>query len=188
MNSGLQPATRIPQTISDTTLRNLTEIIDLIIDELGNSDARAEVAQAIERSFGFFRRHDTWFARAGKAALANDAKEIARSIAALESTLAAASAPLHDFLFTPLWARAALIPVDVLLAVKTTYRQAVLEPLRQTRLDCERILADEAREQEQQPPRPGPGIDRAQRHCATLAYDLMDVFSGRSITGSAEGL
>jgi hypothetical protein len=168
-------------------LQNLPEIIDLIVDELGNPDARAEVAQAIERSFGFFRRHDTWFARAGKAALADNAKEIAGCIAALQSTLAAASAPLHDFLFTPLWARATLVPVDVLLAVKTTYRQAVLEPLQQMRLDCERILADEAREQEQQPLRPGPEIDRAQRHCATLAYDLMDVFARRSITGSAEG-
>ena len=55
---------------------NLPEIIDLIVDELGNPDARAEVAQVIERSFGFFRRYDTWFARAGKAALADNAKEI----------------------------------------------------------------------------------------------------------------
>ena len=83
-------------------MQNLPEIIDLIVDELGNPDARAEVAQVIERSFGFFRRYDTWFARAGKAALADNAKEIAGCIAALQSTLAAASAPLYDFLFTPL--------------------------------------------------------------------------------------
>jgi hypothetical protein len=106
MNSGLQPAARIPIQLRTPQLRNLPDIIDLIVGELGNPDARAEAAQAIERSFGFFRRHDKWFARAGKAALADDAKEIARSIAALESTLAAASAPLHDFLFMPLRGRA----------------------------------------------------------------------------------
>jgi hypothetical protein len=159
----------------------------LIVDELGNPDARPEVAQAIERSFDFFRRCDPWFARAGKAVLANDTKGIADSIAAFESKLAAASPLLDDFLFTPLWARRTVIQGDVLLAVRTTYREAALEPLRQMRLDCERIRADEAREQVEQPLRPGPEIDRAQRHCAILAYDLMGVHSERSITGSAEG-
>jgi len=181
--------TRISQTTSDTTLepRNLPEIIDLIVDELGNPDARPEVAQAIERSFDFFRRCDPWFARAGKAALADDAKGIADSIAALESKLAAASPLLDDFLFTPPGARSTVTEGNVLLAAKTTYKEAVLEPLRRMRLDCERILAIEARELLEQPLRSGPEIDRGQRHCATMAYDLMGVFSSRSITGSAEG-
>ena len=167
--------------------RNLSEIIDLIVDELGNTDARAEVAEAIERSFGYFRRHDEWFARSSKAALAGNTKGIADSVAALESKLAVASEPLLDFLFTPLWARSAMTPEDVLLAAKTTCREAALEQFRRLRLDCETVLADEARQREQQPRRPGPEIDRAQRHCATLAYDLMGVLSRRPITGSAEG-
>ena len=181
--------TRTPQTTSDTTLqpRNLPEIIDLIVDELGNPDARPEVAQAIERSFDFFRRCDSWFARAGKAALVDDAKGIADSIAAFESKLAAASPLLDDFLFTPPWARSTVTEGNVLLAAKTTCREAALELLRRMRRDCERIRTVEARELLEQPLRPGPEIDRGQRHCATLAYDLMGVFSSRSITGSAEG-
>ena len=139
---------RIPQTTSDITLepRNLSEIIDLIVDELGNPDARPEVAQAIEHSFDFFRRYDPWFARAGKAALADNAKEIADSIAALESKLAAALPLLHDFLFTPPWARGKVIPAADLLALKTTCREAALEPLRQMRRDCGKNLGDEARD------------------------------------------
>ncbi len=181
--------TRIPQTTSDATLepRSLPEIIDLIVAELGNSDARPEMAQAIERSFDFFRRYGQCFTRAGKAALADNAKEIADSIAALESKLAAALPVLDDFLFTPRWARSTAIPGDVLLAARTTCREAALELLRRMRLDCERIRADEAREQVEHPRRPGPEIDRAQRHCAILAYDLTGVHSERPITGSGEG-
>ncbi len=177
-------STRIPQTTSGTTLepRSLPEIIDQIVDELGNPGARPEVAQAIERSFDFFRRYGPLFARAAKAALAANAKGITDSIAAFEAKLAAASPLLDDFLFTPPWARGKVISADVLLAMKTACRDAVLEPLRQMRQDCERILADEAREG-----RPGPEIDRAQRHCAILAYDLMGVHSKRPITGYADG-
>ena len=104
-------STPIPQTTSDATLerRSLPEIIDLIVDELDNPDAHAGVALGIERSFGLFRRYDQWFARAGKAALADNAREIADSIAALESKLAAAVPLLDDFLFTPLWARGTVI-------------------------------------------------------------------------------
>jgi len=182
-------STHVPQITSDATLepRSLPEIIDLIVDELGNRDARPEVAQAIERSFDLFRRYDPWFRRTAKAALADNAQEIVDSIAALESKLAAALPLLDDFLFTPPWARSKVIPAADLLALQTTCREAALEPLRQMRRDCERIRADEAREQVEQPLRPGPEIDRAQRHCAILAYDLMGVHSERSITGSAEG-
>lgn len=181
--------TRIPQTTSDATLepRSFPEIINLIVEELGNPDARAEVARAIEHSFNFFRRCDPWFARAGKAVLADDAKGIADSIAAFEAKLAAASPLLDDFLFTPPWARGKAISAADLLALQTTCREAALEPLRRIRRDCERIRSDEAREREQQPRRHGPEIDRAQRHCAILAYDLMGVHSERPITGSSEG-
>ena len=173
----------------ETTLqpRNPLQIVDLIVDELGNPDARAEVARVVEDSFVFFNRYNVSFARAGKATLAQNAKEITDSIAALESKLAAAPVLLQDFLFTPPWARGGVTAPDVLLSVRTAYRHAALEPLRQIRLDCERLLADEAREKEQQPLRRGPEIDRAQRHCATVAYDLMAKFSGRPITSSAEG-
>ena len=167
--------------------RNLPEIIDLIVEALDNPDARAEVALAIERSFDLFRRCDPSFTRGGKAALADNAQEIADSIAALESKLATAPPLLDDFLFTPPWARSTVTTGNVLLAAKTTNREAVLELLRRMRLDCERILAIQAGELLEQPHRPGPEIDRGQRYCATLAYDLMGVFSSRSITGSGEG-
>ncbi len=181
--------TRIPQTTSDATLepRSLPEIIDLIVDELDNPDARPEVALAIERSFDFFRRYDPWFTRRAKAALADNAQEIVDSIAALESKLAAALPLLDDFLFTPPRARSKAIPAADLLALQTTCREAALEPLRQMRRDCERILADEARERELQPRRHGPEVDRGQRYCAILAYDLMGVYSERPISGFAEG-
>ena len=115
--------------------RSLPEIIDQIVDELGNPGARPEVAQAIERSFDFFRRYGPLFARAAKAALAANAKGITDSIAAFEAKLAAASPLLDDFLFTPPWARGKVISADVLLAMKTACRDAVLEPLRQMRQD-----------------------------------------------------
>ncbi len=179
----------MPQVVSNTILepRNFSEIVDLVVDDLDNPDVRAEVVRAVEDSFAFFHRYDASFARAGKADMADDAKEIADSIAALEAKLTTASALLRDFLFTPLRARGMEIMPDELLAVKTTYREALLEPLRRMRLDCEKVLADEANEEEQQPLRPGPEMDRAQRHCAILAYDLMATFSGKPITGSAEG-
>jgi hypothetical protein len=164
--------------------RNFSEIVDLIVDELGNPDVRAQVFRAIEDSFTFFRRWDRWFARHGKVDLFDKAKEIGNLIAALESKLEALPPPLYNFLFTPPWARGSVMPSG-LLAVRTTFRAEALGPLRRMRLDCERFLADEKKEM--QHPTHGPEVDRAQRHCAILAYNLMAALSERRITSYAEG-
>ena len=164
--------------------RNFSEIVDLIVDELGNPDVRAQVFRAINESFSFFRRWDRWFARSGKADLLDKAKEIRSLIAALESKLQRLPPPLYDFLFTPPWARGTVVPGG-LSAVRTTYRAEALGPLRRMRLDCKRFLANEKKEKKH--PAHGPEVDRAQRHCAILAYDLMATLSKRRITSYAEG-
>jgi hypothetical protein len=169
--------------------QNLPEIVDRILEELGNPNTpniHRDVSRAIKRAFGFFGRWDRWFARAGKATLADKAKEIAEHIAVLETKLRALPAPLRDFLFTPTWARGAIMP-DRIRSVRKTYMVEMLEPLRRMRLDCETFLTDAKKEMQQQPVHAGPEIDRVQRHCAELAHDLMQAFSKRRITGSVDG-
>ena len=112
------------------------------------------------------------------------AKEIRSLITALESKLRRLPPPLYDFLFTPPWALGTVVP-DGLLAVRTTYRAEALGPLRRMRLDCKRFLADEKKEKKH--PARGPEVDRAQRRCAILAYDLMATLSEKRITSYAEG-
>jgi hypothetical protein len=169
------------------TIPRLSEIVDLIVDERGDPDVRAEVARTIRHSFGSFRHYTPWFARASKAALAKNAKKIADSVTALEAELATASALLVDFLFTPPWARGTAIPAEFLSALRMTYSDDTLERLRRMRLDCERLLADQAKEREQHALRRGPEIDHAQRHCAILAYVLIAGISRKRITGSTDG-
>jgi hypothetical protein len=104
------------------------------------------------------------------------------AIANLKRKLAKAPAPLRDFLFIPWELRGPVTPADVVLATQITYRYEFLKALRRMTQDCRRIHADQ---REALPP--GPEKDRAQRHCATLAYGLMSDFSRRPIAGSTDG-
>jgi len=175
-----------PERPSEARLeaRNLSEIIDLIVDEIGNPDVREQVFRGINDSFKFFHCWDRWFARQGKADLLDKAKEIGNLIAALESKLEVLPAPLYNYLFTPPWARGSVMPSSV-LAIRTTFRGEALGPLRQMRLDCERFLADEKKAEQHRTH--GPEVNRAQRFCANLAYGLMTTFSAKRITNYGEG-
>jgi hypothetical protein len=177
----------MPQAHSEIEPRSFSEIVDLVVKELGNPDARGQVVSIIGRSFDWFRSVDPFFSRSGRTQLAANAREIADAIASLESKLEAATAPLRDFLFTPLLARATAKEPHLLLEARAKYGETALELLRRMRLDCVKILVDEAKENGRQRLRPGPEFNRAQRHCATLAYDLMSSFSKKRITGSIEG-
>jgi hypothetical protein len=144
-----------------------------------------DVVKAINSSFKAFRRYDRQLARDRKAAMVATAKAVAECIVALESELETAPALLRSFLFTPPESRRAgtAADVDALLAAKTTYEKIVLDALRAMRRDCEKFLADQPRE----PLRPGPEMDRAQQHCARLAYSLMKHFSKKRISGYSDG-
>jgi hypothetical protein len=164
-------------------------LLDAIVDRLGNLDARAEVLRVIENSFSFYRGFDELFARASMTKLAEEAKEIAGLIAGLENKLQVSANLLIDYLLTPVGARitATSVPdprqrADDLLAQRTAYKNAVLGPLRQMRLDCESLLAEAGGRRQS-----GPEFDRGQRFCARLAHGLMTSFSTRPITGSVDG-
>jgi hypothetical protein len=158
-------------------------ILDEIVRQLGAEARRAEVERVIDKSFWFHRSLDRMFARASMAAMIEDARQIADLIARLENKLADSSQTLlYDYLFTPPWARAdSAFPADDPLAERRAYQKALLGPLSQMRLDCERLLAEKARG------RSGPEFDRDQRRCATLGYALMKIFSDRAISRYADG-
>jgi hypothetical protein len=170
----------------------INAVLDRIIGELGNSDARAEVDQSIERSFQILRLYDELSGRAGRQNLLTDARRIADAITILEDRLHAVIATLNTLenqLRTP---EALLVsygfhpgptvPAEELHALfEATYPP--LQSWRVARLRYERFLAEAAEERS----RPGPEFDRGQRSCAHLAYLLMRKFSTRPITGYIDG-
>lgn len=103
----------------------------------------------------------------------------------MDSVLDAAPAPLRDFLLTPPRARTAANPADIEVnkALTEVHNQMLRDALQQMRVDCERFLADVRLE----PKPPGPELDRAQRHCARLAYLLLKGFSSKPVTGTEGG-
>jgi hypothetical protein len=114
----------------------------------------------------------------------DDARRLARLIAELENALRVTDPELVAYLLTPPQSRIIRAPVpdaSERAAERSACEEAVLRPLRQMRLGCERLLGDAVENQ------PGPEFDRAQPHCATSAYLLMRRFSGRAITGWLEG-
>jgi hypothetical protein len=169
-------------------------ILDEIVRQLGAEARRAELEHAIDDSFWFHRSLDRMFARASRTAMIEDARQIADLIARLENALADSSRTLlYDYLLTPPWARTGrAFPADDPWAERRTYEKALLGPLWQMRLDCERLLAQRSEEKarnwdEAFVGRSGPEFDRDQRRCATLGYALMKVFSDREISSYDEG-
>ena len=161
-------------------------VLDRVMDELGNPGARAEVAESIERSFEIFHLYDALSGRVVRQNLITSARRIAAAITTLEDRLHAVVAAL-SFLENQLrTAQPSLVSygfyreeLDAL--IDATYLP--LQPWRVARLRYERFLADAAVERLP----PGPEFDRAQRHCALLAYRLMRRFSARPITRSVTG-
>ena len=167
-------------------------VLDRVMDELGNPGARAEVADSIKRSFEFFHAHDELFGRVGRQNLINGARQIAAAIttledqahaviatlSALENQLRSAEPSLVSYGFHP---RPTAPREELDALIDASYLP--LQPWRLARLRYERFLADAA--EERLPP--GPEFDRAQRHCARLAYRLMRRFSERPIARSVTG-
>jgi hypothetical protein len=161
-------------------------VLDRVMDELGKLGARAEVAESIERSFEIFHLYDALSGRVVRQNLITSARRIAAAITTLEDRLHAVVAAL-SFLENQLrTAQPSLVSygfyreeLDAL--IDATYLP--LQPWRVARLRYERFLADAAVERLP----PGPEFDRAQRHCALLAYRLMRRFSARPITRSVTG-
>ena len=167
-------------------------VLDRVMDELGNPSARAEVADSIKRSFEFFHAYDELFGRVGRQNLINGARQIAAAIttledqahaviatlSALENQLRSAEPSLVSYGFHP---RPTAPREELDALIDATYLP--LQPWRLARLRYERFLADAA--EERLPP--GPEFDRAQRHCARLAYRLMRRFSARPISRSVTG-
>jgi hypothetical protein len=167
-------------------------VVDRVMDELGNPGARAEVAESIEHSFEIFHLYDELSGRVGRQNLINGARQIAAAITNLEEQLHAVIAALNGLENQLRTAEPLLVsygfhqtitpPREELDAlIDATYLP--LQPWRVARLRYERFLADAA--EERLPP--GPEFDRAQRHCALLAYLLMRRFSARPITRSVTG-
>jgi hypothetical protein len=162
------------------------------MDELGNARARAEVAESIEHSFQTFQLYDELCGRVGRQNLITSARQIADAITALEDQIHGVIAALSAVENQLRTAEPALVSygfhrqptvgrdeLDAL--IEATYLP--LQPWRLARLRYERFLADAAAERLS----PGPEFDRAQRHCAVLAYMLMRRFSARPITKSVTG-
>jgi len=167
-------------------------VLDRTMEELGNSDARAEVAQSIERSFQIFHLYDELSGRAGRQNLLTGARRIAAVITTLEDQLHAVIATLNTLenqlrTAEPLLVSYGFHPgltvprAELDALIDATYPP--LQPWRVARLRCERFLAGAAVERLP----PGPEFDRAQRHCALLAYLLMRRFSARPITRYVDG-
>ena len=169
-------------------------ILDEIVRQLGAEAKRAELERAIDDSFWFHRSLDRMFARASMTAMIEDARQIADLIARLENKLADSSRTLlYDYLLTPPWARTeSAPPADDPWAERRAYEKAMLGPLWQMRLDCERLLTQASEEKarnwdEAFVGRSGPEFNRDQRRCATLGYALMKVFSDKEISSYDEG-
>jgi hypothetical protein len=150
------------------------------------------VAESIERSFENFHLYDQLSGRVGRQNLITSARQIADAIttledqihavivtlSALENQLRAAQPSLISYGFH----RVSTLGRDELDAlVDATYLP--LQPWRVARLRYETFLADAAVERLPS----GPEFDRAQRHCALVAYLLMRRFSARPITKSVTG-
>jgi hypothetical protein len=173
-------------------LDRIDAVLDRVMDELGNPGARAEVAQSIKHSFQTFQLYDELSGRAGRENLITGARQLAAAITTLEDQLRAVIAALSAFENQLQTAEPSLVSygfhpqptvgrdeLDAL--IDATY--VPLEPWRLARLRYDRFLADAAAERLP----PGPEFDRAQRHCALLAYLLMRRFSARPITRSVTG-
>jgi hypothetical protein len=180
--------------------RSWEESVEAIVERLGNPADRDAVAEAIESSFAFYRRCDLLFARTATTRAIADAKEIAEIIAAFENKLNDGLGTLFgDYLLTPPWARVAAIRATDPAAERASYMKDLLGPLWQMRLDCEKFLTETDEEaawqdflrylalDKNRASTSGPEFDRAQRHCAKLAWGLMTTFSAEPITGTESG-
>jgi hypothetical protein len=159
--------------------------IALIAEELRNSNAEPELTNFIKDALKYFDGYDALFSRQAKVAEIESAKQIAGTVATLDRQLRKAPPALTNYLFTPLVARRVHRPKES-SAIKRRYERQLRQALRQIRRDCERIVADDAKGAKVTPLK-GPEADRAQRFCATLAHRLVETFSERPVTGSAEG-
>ena len=167
-------------------------VLERIMDELGNPGTRAEVARAIECSFQNFHLYDELTGREGRQNLITGARQIAAAITTLEDQLHAVITTLNA-LENQLWTAepwlvsygfhpgGALRREELDGFINATYPP--LQPWWVARRRYEKFLADAAVERLP----PGPEFDRAQRHCALLAYLLMRRFSARPITRSVTG-
>jgi hypothetical protein len=167
-------------------------VLDRVMDELGNPGARPAVAESIERSFEIFHLYDELSGRVGRQNLITSARQIAAAITTLEDQLHAVIAALSALenqlrtaqpsLVSYGFRRGPTLPREELDAlIDATYLP--LQSWRVARLRYERFLADAAVTRLP----PGPEFDRAQRHCALLAYLLMRRFSARPINKSVTG-
>jgi len=160
-------------------------VLDRVMDELGKLGARAEVAESIERSFEIFHLYDALSGRVVRQNLITSARRIAAAITTLEDlhAVVAALSFLENQLRTaqPSLVSYGFYREELDALIDATYLP--LQPWRVARLRYERFLADAAVERLP----PGPEFDRAQRHCALLAYRLMRRFSARPITRSVTG-
>ncbi len=161
------------------------ESIDAILEQLGcDLSVRPDIELAVENSFRNYRDLDPLFARMRTRARADDARLLAQLITDLENALPGTDPELVAYLLKPPQSRIITAPVPDAperAAERSAYEEAVFGPLRQMRLDCERLVGEAVENQ------PGPEFDRAQRHCATSAYLLMRRFSRRAVTGGLEG-
>jgi hypothetical protein len=152
-------------------IKRLDEIVGLLRCD---PSTRSEISCGIEHSFEFFRHYDRLFARENRVAMVTSAKKIAERVAALRAELEAAPDLLRDFLLLPPQARR--LPTSGVVD-----EHALSSALQALHSDCERFLADIPQEPS------GPEIDRAQLHCARLAYSLMRRYANNRITGSVDG-
>jgi hypothetical protein len=173
-------------------VNRIDAILDRVMDELGNPHARAEVAESIKRSFEIFQLYDELSGRVGRQNLITGARQLAAAITTLEDQLHAVIAALNALenqlrtaepsLVSYGFHRGPTVPREQLDAlIDATYLP--LQPWRLARLKYERFLAEAGAERLP----PGPEFNRAQRHCALLAYLLMRRFSARPITKSVTG-
>jgi hypothetical protein len=167
-------------------------VLDRTMDELGNPDARAEVARSIQRSFQIIHHYDELSGRPGRQNLITGARRIAAAMTILEDQLHAVIATLNSlenelrtakpFLVSYGFHPGPTVPGEELDALlDATYPP--LQPWWVARLRYERFIADAA--DERLPP--GPEFDRTQRYCARLAYLLMRKFSARPSTRYVDG-
>jgi hypothetical protein len=160
-------------------------VLDRVMDELGNPGARAEVAESIERSFEIFHLYDELSGRVGRQNLITSARQIAAAITTLEDQLHAVIAALSALENQLQTAQPSLVSYGFHRwpTVPREELDALIDATYLARLRYERFLANAAVERLP----PGPEFDRAQRHCALLAYLLMRRFSPRPITRSVTG-
>jgi hypothetical protein len=159
------------------------ERLDEIMHQLGaDPRARADIAEGVEHSIGWFRRNDALFARKGRRAMKTSAQKIIRQIDALRTEVRRAPHALRYFLILPPAAR----DPRTLAQVQLPSTDSPLYVLRNMHADCKRLLRD-LKAVTPEPEPSGPEKNRVQLHCADLGYRLMLRYSDKKITSSVDG-